>query len=304
MGKERKASSHGRSSLETRPRSGRTKPTSPGTAEVQPVKAGSGKPDVGLNPAPRRRRLLLAGLLGLAILYLVLLPWLRRMSAETARLQRDTAARQSEAARLGGIRRALEEARARVERHPQDAAAQLDLAERCSEAGQLDEGVRHARLAAQLWPHDPDPLLLLADLQLRARRYVAAVDAYKTALSIAPGNQRALTGLAFLYVSFGWPADAEALLEPAVRAAPTNPYLKVALAAAYTQQQEWGAAERLLLQARRLAPDRVELWSPLADLYNQSRRERDAVTVARDGLARRPGDPHLLDELGQAYYHL
>src|SRR5712692_602504 len=148
----------------------------------------------GRPPTRSRSRLLLAGLIGLCLLYLALLPWRRQMAAETERLHRQTAAQQAEAVRLAGLRWALDEARAQVERSPRDPQAQIALAERCSETGQLDEAARHANLAAGLLPHDPEPLLLLADVQHRARRYDAAVDAYKAALAIDPGNQRALTG--------------------------------------------------------------------------------------------------------------
>ena len=39
-------------------------------------------------------------------------------------------------------------------------------------------------------------------------------------------------------------------------------------------------------------------------LYNQTRREREAVAVAREALAGMPGDTGLLNELGEAYYYL
>src|SRR5690348_5976416 len=139
------------------------------------------------------RRLLLAILVGLALVYLALLPTLRRMAAETKHLQRRNAAQQAEAARLTGLRRALAEARAKVQSVPRDATAQRELAARCREAGQLDEAARRSRLAAGLQPRDPEPLLLLADIQRQARRYDAAVDAYKAALAIDPANQHALT---------------------------------------------------------------------------------------------------------------
>jgi tetratricopeptide (TPR) repeat protein len=249
-------------------------------------------------------RPLLALLLGLGLLYLTLLPMLRRMAAETSRLQRRNAAQQAEAARLAGLRRELIGARAKVERAPGDAAAQLELAACCREVGQLDEATRRAELAAGLRPHDPAPLLLLADIQRQRRCYAAAVVAYKAALAIDPANQQGLTGLAFLYSSFAWPRDAERLLEPAVRAAPGNPYLKVALAAAYSQQQDWAAAERLLQQAHRLDPDDPAVWAPLVHLYNQCGREREAATVAHQALALRPNDVSLLNELGEAQYQL
>src|SRR5438552_18847617 len=125
-----------------------------------------------VNPgAPRARHLLFGCLILLVILYLALLPWLRRMAADTTRLQRETAARQAEAARLAGLRRALDAARTQAERHPDDSQAQLGLAVRLSESGELDEAERHARLAAGLRPRDPEPLLLLADIAHRAPRY-------------------------------------------------------------------------------------------------------------------------------------
>src|SRR5437867_247887 len=108
-------------------------------------------------PRPRsaRRLLLLAGLLGVGILYLALLPRLRQMDAETERLKRQTQAGQKEAAHLAEMRRALDDARVRVERNPRDGQAQVELAARLSEAGRLDEAAQHARAAADLLPHDP-----------------------------------------------------------------------------------------------------------------------------------------------------
>src|SRR5260370_36255584 len=105
----------------------------------------------------RRRRLLLATLIGLGAIYLALLPWQRRMAAETERLHRATAAGQAEAVRLAGLRRALDAARARAERDPPDAQAQFALAQRCSEAGQLDRGAPPAPLAPAPPPRDPPP---------------------------------------------------------------------------------------------------------------------------------------------------
>jgi tetratricopeptide (TPR) repeat protein len=226
------------------------------------------------------------------------------MTAETERLKQQTQAGQEEAVHLARLRRALDDARTRVERDPRDGQAQVELAARLSEAGQIEEAARHAQAAADLLPRDPAPLLVRADVERRARRYVEAVDAYKGALARDPSNQQALTGLALLYVSFGWPREAEALLKPAIRAAPKNPYLKVTLAAAYSQHESYGDAERLLLEVRRLAPEDISLWSPLANLYLQMRREQDAVAVAKDALARSQGDVAMLIGLGQAYYQL
>src|SRR5690349_7889662 len=71
-----------------------------------------------VSQSARRSRLLLTVLIGLALVYVALLPTLRRMAAETEHLQRRNAAQQAEAARLAGLRRALAEARAKVQRDP------------------------------------------------------------------------------------------------------------------------------------------------------------------------------------------
>jgi tetratricopeptide (TPR) repeat protein len=262
--------------------------------------------------APRRsptsstgiRQLLPALLIVLALLYLALLPWLRRLQAETQRIERETLIKQAEADRTARLRGDLEADRAEVARNPGDARAQLQLALRCHEAGRLDEAAQHAGIAVGLQPGNPEPLLVLADIQNHAHRFYEAVRAYRAVLASSPTEPRALVGLSYLYISFGWPLEAEALLQPAVRALPQNLQMKVTLAMAYVQHEDYAAAERLLLEVRRLAPQDVQTWSPLVHLYNATRRYHDAVAVAHEALAKLPDDIPLLDEMGQSYYHL
>ena len=96
----------------------------------------------------------------------------------------------------------------------------------------------------------------------QARHYDMAVDVYRAALAREPRNQQALTGLAMLYGSFGWPREAEALLKPAIRAAPDDAHLKVALAAAYTSTRPGTRRSGCCAEARRLAPDNVRSLEP------------------------------------------
>src|SRR5438105_4532424 len=79
-----------------KPGSVRTKPTSVGSRPGRSAKLGSAGAEPGSNAGARHQRLLLVGLIGLAMFYLALRPWLRRMGAETERLRRETAARQAE----------------------------------------------------------------------------------------------------------------------------------------------------------------------------------------------------------------
>src|SRR5690348_15322864 len=96
----------------------------------------------------RPRALLLALLVVLGIAYFALLPWRRRMAAETDRLNRMSAAREAEAARAASVRSALDAARAEVARDPRNPAAHLQLAQRCADAGLLDEAVQQAEAAS------------------------------------------------------------------------------------------------------------------------------------------------------------
>lgn len=252
----------------------------------------------------RRRKLLLAVLLGLAAIYGALLPWRRRVGAEVARIDLETAARQKEEHRLLDLRGALTRAQEEVTRSPRDAEAHLRLAAQYHSAGRLNEAAQQAEIAVGLQPQDSAALLMLADIQQHARRYDSAVRAYKTTLARQPGNLQAGVGLSYLYMMFGWPQEADALLEPAIRLNPRNPHLKVAQALAYSQENRFTEAERLLQEARRIAPEDAALWTPLVHLYNSNHRYAQAAEVGREALMLTPRNTALLDELAQSYYYL
>lgn len=245
---------------------------------------------------------LLAALVAAALLYVFTLPWQHKMAAETARIESETAARQAAATRRETDTKTLQNAAAEVERHPSDVGAQMQLAQLYAGADRLDEAEARAEIAAGLQPASPEPLLVLADIEQRLRHYDAAMRAYRAALAIAPSDPRARIGLAYLMVSFGWPLEAEALLNPAVVETPGNPYLKAALALAYVQHGDYREAERLLLEARHLAPDNASLWSPLVHVYNEMRKYDQAIAIARSALARLPYNTAIVNELGKAYY--
>jgi tetratricopeptide (TPR) repeat protein len=251
-----------------------------------------------------RARLLL-GLLAVAVVvYAATIPWQRKMAAETARLDAETAARQAAASRQGADAKSLQAVTAQVERNPADASAQLQLAQAYAGLGRLDDAEARAQVAVGLERTNPEPLLVLADIEQRLRHYDAAMRAYTAAMAIDPGDARARVGLAYLMISFGWPLEAEALLKPAVAATPGNPYLKAALALAYVQHGDYKDAESLLLEARRIEPDNVTLWSPLVHVYNEMKRYDQAIAVGSSIIARSPKEFAVVDEIGKAYYNL
>jgi cytochrome c-type biogenesis protein CcmH/NrfG len=250
-----------------------------------------------------RNRALAGALICVGLLYLATLPWQRRMAAETARIESDNLAKQAEAARQIAINNTLESTRAQVERNPGDARGQLELAERYAELGRLDEAAVRAEIAVGLEPKSSEPLLIFADIQQRGRHYDAAMRAYKAALALSPDDARPRIGLAYLYISFGWPLEAEALLKPAVDADPRNPHLKVALALARVQHGDYSSAEKLLTDVRQIAPDDATQWSPLIHVYNEMGRFEEATVTARSAMSRLPYTAPIVDELGKAYYH-
>lgn len=252
----------------------------------------------------RRRKWLVAGLLGMAVIYLALLPWRRHMGAEVVRLEREAAAREREERRLTDLRGALTKAQEDVVRSPGDADAHVRLAAQYHSVGRLEDAAQQAEIASGLQPRNSAPLLMLADIQQHARRYTAAIRAYRAALVRQPDSLQATVGLSYLYIMFGWPQEAEAALEPAIRANPQNPQTKVALALAYSQQSHYKEAERLLQQARQLAPQNAALWTPLVHLYNENHRFAEAIAVGRDALALTPQNVALMNEIGQSHYHL
>lgn len=250
----------------------------------------------------KRNTFLLLALFVSVVLFLALLPWLRRINEETARLEHQAEQNQKSASELSGKRQQLDAARLAVTQTPNDPIAHLRLAGMLTETGALDEARSHVELSLRLRPGEVGALLLLADIHQRARQHYEAMNAYRGALARSPLDPRALTGLGWLYVSFGWTREARALLEPAVTALPDDPRLRVTLTMAYIQHNEYGKAEQQLLEVRRLAPKDVSLWSPLADLYNKARESKKAITAANDALALMPEDPRLLNELAQACF--
>ena len=199
---------------------------------------------------------------------------------------------------------ALTSAQADVNRTPDDADAHMRLAVQYHRVGRLDDAAQQAEIAAGLKPRESSALLVLADIQQHARHYDAAMRAYKTTIVRQPDNLQATVGLSYLYIMFGWPQEANSVLEPAVHANPRNPQLKVALALAYSQQSRYDAAERLLQQARQIAPQDAVLWTPLVHLYNTNHRYTDAVAVGHEALLLSPQNVALTNEVGQSYYHL
>ncbi len=249
--------------------------------------------------SPKRMRSLLVLLLVLGGVYVALLPWLRRLNAETERINREQRAAKTLPNQIVSTK--LDEAHAAVTRAPNDPQARLNLASLFSEMGNLREAAAQAETVVRLRPTDTAALLFLAQVYQRDHRYDPAIQTYRALLALSPDDSQAAAGLSLIYLAFGWTSDARSVLERAIRAAPSDLHLKVALALVAVQHSDYHEAEKQLLLVRRLAPENAALWIPLIDLYIKSHRFTDAIKVSQDALAQMPNDVRLLNGMGQAF---
>ena len=257
--------------------------------------AGGGSKSTHMRP-------LLVALAAIVLLYVALLPQLRRMQAETERLRREEArhnAALTQPARPSGD---LDAARAAVAKAPDNLNANMMLASALVAAGKPDEALGYVRRCADRAPNDARIKLALADIYERLRRHYDAMQIYRGLLAQDPGNVDALNRLCWLYISYGWTTDARALLEPAVRAHPDDSHLAVELALTDLQTHDLQRSEKLLLKLRKEHPDEPDLWLPLADLYRKQAQFPKAIGVLRDALKLRPEDPTITHNLADALF--
>lgn len=239
-------------------------------------------------------------LVAVAVAYVVLYPRLKQMSEEAARINSEVDQHNSAAppAATNGIAAI----RAEAEANPLDYARWERLAIALRDSGQLAEAEKAALTAVNLRPKEPGPLLLLGDIQHRAKLYDLAITTYRSVLDADPKNAEGAAALGWLYISLGWTSEAHDLLDKAARVNPADPHLQVALALTDLQASDLGRAENALLAVRKSHPGEVALWGPLVDVYLKGKRPKDALQISTEALQLAPRDVKLLNGLGQAQY--
>lgn len=252
----------------------------------------------------RRRRVLVGVLAGVGITYLLLLPRLRQMQADTAKLEREIAARESSNSKQSpALAGSQGEAGSAVSTG--HAAAALDPsalreAQEFGAAGRLGDAEARLRATLKGRPLNLDEELFLADIFHRQRDYYRAIQGYRAILSESPGDPRATAALGSLYIALGWTQDAMDILADAVQKNPSNLPLKVALAMANLQHADDGKAETQLRAVKSAAPDQPALWGPLLPLLTHAHRYPEAITIGRDLASRMPDNASVLMELARA----
>jgi tetratricopeptide (TPR) repeat protein len=257
---------------------------------------------------PPGRLILLAALLAAALLALVVTaPYRARLARETEAMRRQRLAatrRQAEAGSQAAARRErLAQVAANLAAHPADPDAQLHAGLEYLELGDADPAVRVLELAAQGRPRDAATRAALGQAYEAARRLDRALDEYRAARRLAPGDVAHDLRLAALLSRLGWRREALDVLRGALVRAPNHAGVRIALAMIEFQSSDLRAAEAHLQRARALEPENAAVPGLLADVYATAGRFAEGQTAVEEALRLRPDDPDLLAlraELAQA----
>ncbi len=220
---------------------------------------------------------------------------------------------------------AFEEFSKTIEIHPDQYAAQLDLANLLIMGRQYGEAKAHLDLLVQKQPINPDvyialsnyhsgignPTAALADLQtakqldpkrydlylnlavlqMRGQQFEAAEENFKKAVELSPKSTDALVLLGNYYQTRGRFPEAEQAFRRAIETAANDPSPRLSLAGLYMAENKPGQAEDLLRQSKKDFPDNPVGYRMLGDFYyanNQFDKATDEyVQLYRD----HPKDP-------------
>ena len=220
---------------------------------------------------------------------------------------------------------AYEEFSKTIEIHPDQYAAQLDLANLLIMGRQYGEAKPHLDLLLQKQPSNPDvyialsnyhsgvsnPTAALADLQtaiqldrnrydsyldlavlqMRGQQFDAAEENFKKAVDLSPKSTNALVLLGNYYQTRGRFPEAEQTYRRAIATAANDPSPRLSLAGLYMAENKPAQAEDLLRQSKKDFPDNPVGYRMLGDFYyanNQIDKATDEyVQLYRD----HPKDP-------------
>src|SRR5688500_13256585 len=177
----------------------------------------------------RQHRILLGLLLAAGIAFFATAPLRARLARETEGIERDTALKTRALSEVSRLRGEVERLSARIPTEPRDPKLRLQLAAAHGQLRQYREAAREIRIAQSLDPSSAEPHVALAAISDATGLPDIAVQEYRRALKLDPRHPRALSMLAYRYVSFGWNKDAAILLKRAILEQPSDPKLRVNL---------------------------------------------------------------------------
>ncbi len=166
------------------------------------------------------------------------------------------------------------------------------------EIGQHDKAIASFEEARKLSPDDPAVAGYLVESNIAAKRYTAAIDAAKSALSQHPNDLR-LTRLQAQALRQNGKADQGiALLEEAVKHHEDDPVAYISLAQAYSDADRGAQALKVLQDAQGKFPSDDGIAFELGSVFDKQKRFAEAESAFRQVLARDPENAIALNYLG------
>jgi tetratricopeptide (TPR) repeat protein len=164
--------------------------------------------------------------------------------------------------------------------------------------GQHEKAIATFEDARRLAPADPAVAAYLADANLSAKRYAAAVDVAKAALVDNPDDTRLIRLQAQGLRHTGRADQGVTLLEESIKKNAADPTAYIALAQFYTDLERGPQAVKVLQDAQRKFPSDSTIAFELAATLEKHKRYADAEVAFKDLIAREPQNAAALNYLG------
>ena len=166
------------------------------------------------------------------------------------------------------------------------------------ELGQHDKAIASFEEARKLAPDDPAAAGYLIEANIAAKKYPAAIDAAKSALTQHPNDLR-LTRLQAQALRQSGKADQGiALLEEAIKHHEDDPVAYISLAQAYSDADRGAQALKVLQDAQGKFPSDDGIAFELGSVFDKQKKFAEAESAFRQVLARDPENAIALNYLG------
>ena len=166
------------------------------------------------------------------------------------------------------------------------------------ELGQFDKAIATFEDARKLSPKDPAVSAYLADAQIAAKKYSAAVDVTRQALLDNPDDLRLIRIQARALRLSGKADQGIALLEESVRKHADDSGAYIALAQLYSEANRGDQAIRTLQNAAAKFPDDTAVAFELGATFDKQKNYADAEAAFKHLLSREPDNAQVLNYLG------